>query len=211
MNSLWFTIFVLYNLLMLYTIHLDKTTNYPEFKWWALLILSPTIIFLFGGRFDYSILNYGMIYIGIGLLYSIYGFFIEIMKSRTFFQNKWEEFLYKPVYHRIDGKSVTSMVQDLPEIEYNKQVRLFARDEDYKFIKLETRINDDMELINPRIDKVELVSHLIVWTIFWVWYLTHMLIGDFVMNILRYITNRINDIASKFLNNAFKGVFKHYE
>ncbi len=76
---------------------------------------------------------------------------------------------------------------------------------DAAFVKVVGNTNN---LPEPKIDKEELTAHVGAWTFWWPAYAVSLILGDLLTEVFRVISDFLITISGRFVNMAFKGVFK---
>jgi hypothetical protein len=140
-----------------------------------------------------------LIYLAIGLVYSILEFMLEVRRSARMWAELWkmykannqEEFLKSP------EKAANTFVSKNGDIAYSSNLITVERNPD------ETSTN----YVVPRVNRGRLASYIGAWTFFWPFYAISLIIGDLFAEIFRIVADFLARVSGRFVRVMFKDVF----
>lgn len=219
-GSVWVSIAVgLFILFMVVGCSFDRSDN-ESFKWWAFVVGSIVLFltFIFTKNETTSIkdiarssINWFVIYLVIGLVYSVLEFFVAVRKSSRYWKRAYEE--YKLDASRYLGKSNHSTDHLIPSVEHFVEVRIRYTNEDAyhkRFIQVKSAWseNKDVGTFEPTIHRGELAEAVGCWTFFWPFYAVSLILGDLLLEFFRAVAEILVNLSGGLVRLAFKDVFK---
>lgn len=185
--------FAFFAIAMVISMSLDRRGK-NEPKWFVLIIgliiaaiwywKDWTFAGLWSMLFDTAFWMPFAIYLGIGLLYSIVEFMLEVRRSASFFKREWSS--SKKSYNAQDFVARYRYSNKLVNVEYDPQA----------------------DAPTPRVNKGVLAQSYSAWTFFWPFYLISLILGDFLTRVFELISDFITHISTGFVRVVFKDVFK---
>lgn len=177
--------------------------GHEEVKWWTFVIGLVVLVFFtwsdwtFAGVWEHikSPAFWGNvgIYLGIGLVYSLVEFTLAVRRAARYYAIQWGR-AKRTMPETADAQSV---LRSFINSTYTPK--------DAAFVKVVGNTNN---LPEPKIDKEELTAHVGAWTFWWPAYAVSLILGDLLTEVFRVISDFLITISGRFVNMAFKGVFK---
>lgn len=218
----------------------DRSYRSTEWKWWTTFFgLAALIAFhwsdlsvsgLISTVLSWSFWTPALIYLGLGLVYTMPEFYMTIRRSAKEFSASWQSFICSsisgitrndpPNRFRTMGEAIkftqTATDVDLTGNEYNTAVVVFVRRsvEDYVRRKFNSsriiylKHEDNSVDVTPAVNKRALVNHVGAWTIFWPFYLVSLVLGDIVAEIFEHVAEFLTRISGRVVRATFADVFK---
>lgn len=241
-----FAIGVLF-LLLVVGCTVDRRFDNESFKWWVVVggvalsvfwFWSPLREAGFGGIWDaVSTLSFWMpavTYFGIGLLYCIPEFMMDVRRAATFYRDAWQRFLDTSSENtnmhdgagvrtketqKVTARTAISKARELTgtgteeERDFRRaaehMVSAYLSNHRYRNRIVQVQgVKDDSLAVEPVINKVELAEHVAAWTIFWPFYLIALVIGDLLTEVWKAVADFLTTFAGRFVKMTFSDVFK---
>lgn len=169
-----------------------------------------------------------IVYVAVGLLYSVLEFVLAIRRSAREFKDRWNTYLNNVVapYGRKGSNDEGEIVRDRtfreiyedvlkrgPEsADFNKANEIakdFVRREECRrgsLIKL--TLGSDKLTVEPSVNKAELAASIGVWTLLWPAYGVSLIMGDLVAEFFRAVADFLVRVSGQFVKRTFSDVFK---
>jgi len=173
----------------------DRDYNFDAPKWWIFLVgIVATVVWFwkdwtFHGAFDvvtsWDFWKPAVVYIILGLLYSLVEFFFAVRRSARKYAEAWADFSK-------NGKTNANDFISNNFVRYRTLIGL--------------EVVDDKP--SPKVNKEELAACLGAWSLFWPAYALSLILGDLFIEIFRWLANFLATISGRFVRMAFKDVFK---
>ncbi|WP_407305826.1 hypothetical protein [Acinetobacter sp.] len=144
-----------------------------------------------------SILVPVLIYLAIGLAYSVLEFMLEVRRSARKWADLWKS--YKASHRDDFTKS--------PETAANSFVSHNSRSYDRLIVVDRNPDEKSANYVVPRVNRGRLASFIGAWTFFWPFYAISLIIGDLFAEIFRIIANFFVHMSGRFVRVMFKDVF----
>ena len=204
-------------ILMVIGCSLDRTDR-VSFKWWVVGLFTAGYAFLAwraGSLPSWQditaamLINVGL-YLGIGVLYSVIEFVLEVRKSTRRYGALWQEYLVELKSKAQSEKAPLDLTN--PEHLENAANRFVVRySSKSNIINVATNTDDATKLTTPVVPKINriLLSRFIgAWTIFWPFYAISLIIGDLLIEVFNFLGDVFAKLSGRFVRMAFKNTFK---
>lgn len=160
------------------------------------------------------------IYLGVGLVYSIVEFMLDVRRSARFWSASWTSYVSatkekftknveRAKIHRITEKFEAGE----PVQPTNKELVDDFLSTHYRYVNYEGRIigivaTKDAQGIVPKVNRSQLAESVGCWTIWWPFYAVSLIIGDLLTEVFRVIADVVANMSGRFVKLAFRDVFK---
>lgn len=177
-------------------------------------------------------------YLLFGLGYSILEFFLDIRRSATSYADLWAKHLTKTVTMNVlnadgtpkitgdemIGRSGRPTTIEVPYAELYAEIKekgagsakfntVLRMSEDFINRNTYSRRIVGLKLtagveIEPQVNRLELAEHISAWTFLWPAYAVSLILGDFLTEVFRVISDVLVNISGRFVRMSFANVFK---
>lgn len=132
-------------------------------------------------------------FIGIGFVYAIFEFVLEVYRSAGKYRTDWEDYKKRNSPGATKRDYFSNIY--LQNLRYNKSA----------IVKLE--LSDNGGELTPRVDRAELAASIGAWSTFWPFYLLSLITGDLFTWIYERLAEAFAWVSGRFVKNVFKNVF----
>lgn len=156
-----------------------------------------------------------LIYLAIGLGYSIVEFMLDVRRSVKYWTKAWAQYMVnnsirsKQVKHGWNSDPVEAEEMITPAKELANG---FVSENRYSRKIIDVAYNkdatDNSKLVIPVVNKSELGQAIGCWMIFWPFYLVSLILGDLITMVAETLANFIASISGRFVRMSFANVFK---
>ena len=150
-----------------------------------------------------------VVYLGLGLVYSIIEFLLDIRRSVSFYAAEWKKHLA--------SNNALELYRDVCEKgpltnNFNKALemtRSFINNYNYRncIIQIVPDKNSKFTPV-PQVNNVQLAEHIGAWTFFWPFYFVSLIFGDLLKEMFRIIADFLTHISARLIRVSFANVFK---
>lgn len=178
-----------------------------------------------------------IVYLGIGLVYSLIEFLLNIRRSVRFYAAEWKKHLSTeklflafeedgtPTTATVNGKleqvtrkgTIAEMYSEVATKsafsgEFNSVLELskdFVRNHRFNAGIIEIVLDKVTKVTPvPQVNRIKLAEHISAWTFFWPFYLVSLVVGDLLVEVFRSIADFISRISGRLVRLSFANVFK---
>ena len=150
-----------------------------------------------------------VIYLGVGLVYSLVEFLLDIRRSVRFYAAKWKTHLASrdtaELYREVGEKGALSAKFN----EVLEMSKSFINNYTFRNRIIQIVLDKNTRVTPvPHVNRVELAEHIGAWTFFWPFYLISLIIGDLLTEVFRTIADFLAHISGRLVRLSFANVFK---
>ena len=196
-----------------------------------------TFVSVWDGLMSWTFWKPVVVYFGIGLVYSLIEFLLNIRRSVRFYTDAWKKHLSSEkmfLAFEEDGSLITTTVNGrleqvtrrgtIAEVysevaqkgalsgEFNDVLRLskdFIQQHSFNAGIIEIVLDKKTKVTPvPQVNRSKLAEHIGAWTFFWPFYLVSLIVGDLLIEVFRSIANFISRISGRLVRISFANVFK---
>lgn len=150
-----------------------------------------------------------VVYLGIGLVYSLIEFLLDIRRSVRFYAAEWKKHLASrdaaELYREVGEKgALSAKFNDVLEMS-----KRFINNYNFRNRIIQIVLDKNTKVTPvPHVNRVELAEHIGAWTFFWPFYLVSLIIGDLLTEVFRTIADFLAHVSGRFVKMSFANVFK---
>jgi hypothetical protein len=174
------------------------------------------------------------LYLLVGLGYSVIEFALDIRRSAASYAALWDYHLTKTVTTKVmEADGALKFINDshnyaatieVPYAELYAEIKEKGAESakfnmvlriSKDFIERNTYLNRIVGLklangveIEPQVNRLELAEHISAWTLLWPAYGVSLVLGDFLTEVFRVISDILVNLSGRFVRMSFANVFK---
>lgn len=193
---------------------LDRHNSNEGFKWFVFVIGLIGVAAWHWGEWSWSQLFSAevwkpvLIYLAIGLAYSVLEFFVKVRKEAKLWKAEWEKFKAKDELPDEDHNPNELIIKK--SYSHSLEFR-FCKDHHYRSLSRITDVKcittDGKDAVVPVINRSELAQSVGCWTLFWPAYAFSLILGDLLTEVFKKFADVIVALSSGLVRRMFAKVF----
>jgi hypothetical protein len=219
---------------------IDRSAHCEGPKWWIFgiglcgLVVNGffnagwTLSSVLGSVFSWQFWEPVLVYVGLGLVYSVVEFYFEIRRHASYYAEKWSAFIarekitvpaeaqdvlgsvVKAEHKVVDvlahvNADATSYLTAHAKIAVGQFIRTYSDFGDNRIVKITAGV--DGLTPTPVLDKLELAEHVGAWVVLWPFYLLSLVLGDLLQHIWDSIASLFVRFGGRLMHFSFTDVF----
>jgi hypothetical protein len=146
-------------------------------------------------------------YLGLGVVYALVEFLIELRRTANAFKTKWENFL-SPTQADLLKSAETKVHGSQQHLDALEILNRFITRHSAGHGLVGVVIDQESVTLVPKIYQKRLVDNVAVWTLFWPFYAVSLVFNNFIQEVFEVLGRIFRAVGEFFLKYSFKNVFK---
>ena len=190
---------------------LDRHNSSEGFKWFVFVVGLIVVAAWHWGEWSWSqifsaeVWKPVLIYLGIGLAYSVLEFFVKVRKEAKIWKEKWGKFKINEAESNEENRQMNIKSTHSLSLEAR-----FCKDH-HGYLNRITDVKcittDGKDAVVPVINRSELAQSVGCWTLFWPAYAFSLILGDLLTEVFKKFADVIVALSSGLVRRMFAKVF----